>query len=247
MRNIKPTGFDNGNVQEIVARGVEELGLDLSPGAVSAYEAYFAFLEERGRSVNLTAITGADDVARLHFLDSIALLKSTRFVGARVIDVGSGAGFPGVPLKITEPSIDLTLLDATGKRVAFVSELCAMLGLDATFVHARAEDAAHEPDMREKYDIAVSRAVARLNILCELCLPFVRIGGVFLAMKGIDSSVELDEARGAIVTLGAQFLECSNYTIPGTDISRSAVVIRKTAETPGKYPRRFAKIQKEPL
>jgi len=220
-------------------------GVDSS--AASAFGKYYAFLEKRGKVVNLTAITGVEDVSRLHFLDSIALLKAAQFAGARVIDVGSGAGFPGVPLKIAEPTIDLTLLDATGKRIEFLSELCAVLAIDASCVHARAEDAAHNSDMREKYDVALSRAVAQLNVLCELCLPFVRIGGLFLAMKGPDSSDELAQSQNAIRTLGGELQECFEYKIPGTEITHSAVVIRKTSPTPDKYPRRFARIQKGPL
>jgi len=232
---------------DIMAGGAALLGIDMPAGALALFDAYRAFLEKRRASVNLTAITGAADTARLHFLDSAALLNATPFAGLRVIDVGSGAGFPGVPLKIAEPSIDLTLLESTGKRVAFLSELCAALGIDAATVHARAEEASRFPEMRERYDIAVSRAVARLNVLCELCLPFVRCGGVFIAMKGIDSNIELEEAHGAITALGAALECCHEYDIPGSDVTRRAVIIRKTSETPDRYPRRFARIQKAPL
>ena len=176
---------------KIVVQGAEELGINMPFAAIEAFNKYHIFLEQRRRSVNLTAITGATDVARLHFLDSIALHKAARFSDALVVDIGSGAGFPGIPLKITEPSIGLTLLDATGKRVAFLSELCEVLGITAACVQARAEEAARRQDMRERYDIAVSRAVARIKILCELCLPFVRSGGRLIAMKSADSDDEL--------------------------------------------------------
>jgi len=231
----------------IISRGAKELSIALPPGADAAFDIYYNFLERRGKSVNLTAITGAEDVARLHFLDSIALLKTIEFKEARVIDIGSGAGFPGIPLKIAEPSIALTLLDATGKRVAFLLDLCAALSLDAKCIHARAEQSAHKPDMRERYDIAVSRAVAQLNILCELCLPFVCVGGHFIAMKGVDSTDELEQARYAIKTIGAELLECYDYPISDTGITHRAVIIKKTSSTPEKYPRRFPKIQKSPL
>lgn len=232
---------------EIVIHGSEELGIKLPPGAGAVFDAYYNLLEKCGRSTNLTAIKGTQDVARLHFLDSIALLKTGWFKNARVIDIGSGAGFPGVPMKIAEPSVKLTLIDATEKRVAFLSDLCAALGLDAACIHERAEEAALDPDMREKFDVAVSRAVARLDALCELCLPFVCVGGVFIAMKGADPSEELAQSQNAIDTLGAKMQEYFEYAIPGTDIIRRAVIIRKVRNSPDKYPRRFARIQKAPL
>jgi len=247
MRNSQSLIFDNRKLSDIVTHGMQLLGVALPPGADAVFEAYYEFLEKRGRSVNLTAITGAEDVARLHFLDSIALLNAVKFSGARVIDIGSGAGFPGLPLMITEPSICLTLLDATGKRVAFLSELCEVLNLNVACIHARAEESAHKHDMREQYDIAVSRAVARLNVICELCLPFVRIGGMFIAMKSADSADELAEALSAIETLGAKLSHCYDYTIPGTGIIHRAVIVVKNLSTPEKYPRRFSRIQKSPL
>ena len=231
----------------IVARGAKELGIDLPSGAAFAFNSYFDLIEKRGMDINLTAISGEENTARLHFLDSLALLKIYEFKDARVIDVGSGAGFPGVPLKLAEPSIDLTLLDATGKRIAFLSELCSVLGISASCVHARAEEAAHRQDMREQFDIALSRAVGRLNILCELCLPFVCVGGMFIAMKGVDSSEEIADAREGITALGAQLQNSVDYAIPEAGITHRAVLIRKTANTPDKHPRRFARIQKHPL
>ena len=237
----------NSDIEAAVTRGVEELGIELPRGVSAAFASYYELLEKRGRDVNLTSISGEEDVARLHFLDSLALLNLYEFKNTRVIDVGSGAGFPGVPLKLTEPTIDLTLLDATGKRVAFLSELCEKLEIDAVCVHARAEESAQTADMRERFDVALSRAVARLNVLCELCLPFVRVEGMFVAMKGVDSDEEIAEASDAIETLGAQLHDCIDYNIPGTDITHRAVLIRKTAKTPEKYPRRFARIQKYPL
>ena len=211
------------------------------------FEIYFEFLEDRGQSFNLTAISGAEDVARLHFLDSIALLKLAQFQNKCVIDIGSGAGFPGIPLKISEPSINLTLLEATEKKAVFLSTLCALLGVDAVCVHTRAEDAARKKEMRERFDLAVSRAVARLNVLCELCLPFVRVGGTLIAMKNVDSAAEIADAKSAIKILGAELKECVDYTIPGTEIMHRAVIIQKTSLTREEYPRRFAKIKKSPL
>jgi len=231
----------------IIAQGAKKLNIELPPEAEAAFRAYYDFLEKRGKNVNLTAITGAEEVARLHFLDSLALLNAADFKQTKVIDIGSGAGFPGVPLKIVEPTIDLTLLDSTGKRVTFLSELCTELAIDATCLHARAEEAAHLQEMREAYDIVVSRAVARLNVLCELCLPFVRVGGVFIAMKGVESANEIEEEKGTIEILGAKVQENFDYMVPGTNIKHRAVIVRKLTQTAVKYPRRFAKIQKAPL
>jgi len=234
-------------ISTIVARGAGELNIDLPPDAGAAFKAYYDFLEKHGENVNLTAISGAEDVVRLHFLDSVALLNVVKFKTAKVIDIGTGAGFPGIPLKIAEPSIDLTLLDATGKKISFLSSLCNELGIKAEFINARAEEAAHEPNIRESFDIAVSRAVARLNMLCELSLPFVRTGGCFIAMKSADSDDEIAEAENAVNILGGNIQECYSYTIPGTERTNRAVIIRKISETPASYPRRFAKMQKSPL
>ena len=230
-----------------VTRGAEELGIKLPRGAGAAFGTYYDFLEQRGRDVNLTSIYGEENVVRFHFFDSLALLMMYDFKRTRVIDVGSGAGFPGVPIKIAEPSVDLTLLDATGKRVEFLSELCALLGISARCIHDRAEELAHLADMRERYDVALSRGVAQLSVLCELCLPFVCVGGVFIAMKSTDTQEEIEEAQGAITELGATQEECIDYLLPGTNVFHRAVLIRKIEKTPDKYPRRFARIKNDPL
>jgi len=234
-------------VSDIIIQGADKLNIKLPSGAGAAFEAYYDLLSKRSKDVNLTAISGTENVAQLHFLDSLSLLSVVSFKNASVIDIGSGAGFPGVPLKLAEPTITLTLLDATGKRVDFLKELCSALSINATFIHSRAEEASHGPDMREKYDICVSRAVAKLNILCELCLPFVKPGGLFVAMKSTGSDSELDSALNAISELGAQLQACVDYTIPNTDIKHRAILIRKKSPTPDKYPRKFARIKKSPL
>ena len=233
--------FDN------IAQGAKSLNIKLPPGARAAFEAYYDLLSKHGKSVNLTAISGAKNVAELHFLDSLSLLTVSSFSKVRLIDIGSGAGFPGVPLKLAEPTIDLTLLDATGKRITFLKELCALLDINATCIHARAEDTAHDTEMREQFDTCVSRAVAKLNVLCELCLPFVKLGGLFIAMKSIGSDVEFDSAQNAVSILGGEVQELVDYAIPGTDIIHRAILIRKVSKTPDNYPRRFARIQKSPL
>ena len=188
-------------MKELLASGFASLGLELTDLAADRFYQYYDRLETCNKVMNLTAITGETDVAQLHFLDCAAMLTAADFGTARVIDVGTGAGFPGLPIKIAEPSAEVTLLDSLNKRVEFLKETCAALGLDdVTCIHARAEEA--PKDYREGFDFAVSRAVARLNVLCELCLPFVKVGGAFLAMKGPDCADEIQEAQKAIRTLG---------------------------------------------
>lgn len=237
---------DKTMLETILSEGFQTLGLDLDAQALLRFRRYYDALESQNRVMNLTAITGEADSARLHFLDSAALLTLAPFEGRRVIDVGTGAGFPGLALKIACPSLELTLLDSLDKRVRFLEGVCTDLGFtDVRCHHARAEEAPAE--LRESFDIAVSRAVARLNLLCELCLPFVRVGGVFLAMKGPGAAEETEEARRAITALGGELERVAAYAIPGTDTQHSAVVIRKTRPTPGTYPRRWAQIKKQPL
>ena len=162
--------------------------------------------------------------------------------------MGTGAGFPGMALKLLCPELKLTLLDSLAKRLDWLAAVCSRLGLeDVEIVHARAEEQGLKPGFRDHFDFATARAVADLRVLCELCLPFVRVGGRFLAMKAADSQEELDAARTAIQTLGGRRLEDYTYTIPGTDVIRRVAVIEKTAPTPKPYPRRWAKIQKAPL
>ena len=235
-------------MNNILTQGAEKLNILLTEPQLAAFRTYYEMLEARNSVMNLTSISGEKEVAELHFLDSLALFGAYNFKEKKLIDIGSGAGFPGLPLKIAEPSISLTLLDAQQKRVAFMGELCEQIGLaDVVCLHARAEEAVASPEVREVFDAAVSRAVARLNVLCELCMPFVTVGGVFIAMKGTDSHDEISEAAQAIEILGGTLEKSWDYEIPGTDIIHRAVIIRKTADTAARYPRRFAKISKEPL
>ena len=233
-------------LEDILASGFGELSLSVDAQALPRYRLYFDRLAEQNKLMNLTAIDGEEDSARLHFLDSAALLTLADFRGKSVIDVGSGAGFPGLALKVAEPDIRLTLLDSLEKRVRFLRALSDELGFDdVVCLHARAEEA--PPKLRESFDIACSRAVARLNLLCELCLPFVRVGGLFLAMKGPGAEEEAREAKTAIRLLGGELERIAVYPIPGTDTRHSAVVIRKVRQTETKYPRRGAQIKKQPL
>ena len=233
-------------LEEILASGFEALQLTPDPQAIARYRIYYDYLDEQNRVMNLTAISGEEDSARLHFLDCAALLKEADFAGRRVIDVGTGAGFPGLALKVACPSIELTLLDSLDKRVRFLQTLCEKLGFaDVQCLHARAEEAPAQ--LRQSCDIAVSRAVARLNLLCELCLPFVKVGGLFLAMKGPGAEEELDEAKRAIAALGGEAEGIRIYDVPGTELEHNVIVIRKVRDTPNRYPRRWAQMKKQPL
>ena len=231
-------------MEAILREGLSALSLPTE--GIPALLRYWELLAEKNKVMNLTAITDPDEAARLHFLDSAALLALADLRGKTVVDVGTGAGFPGLPLKILEPSIRLTLLDAQRKRVDFLREVCEDLGLeDVECVHGRAEEFAQE--RRESFDFAVSRAVAALPVLAELCLPLVKPGGQFLAMKSVDSNEELNSAGRAVNLLGGRLEKPADYSISGTNVPRRLVIMTKITETQKKYPRTFAKIKKNPL
>ena len=197
-------------LEEVLQTGFEALNLPLTAEALGRYRLYYNTLEEKNKVMNLTAITGEKDVAQLHFLDCAALLCFAEMRGKTVWDIGTGAGFPGLALKIACPEMNLTLLDSLDKRVAFLMETCSALGFeDVTCLHARAEEAAS--DNRETADIVTSRAVAGLNVLAELCLPFVKEGGLFVAMKGPAFEEELEQAKSAIKALGGKTEKCVLY------------------------------------
>lgn len=236
--------MDESIIQNILAQGLPALGI--SGECIPQLTEFSRLLLEKNQVMNLTAITQPREVATLHLLDGLAVAAAGDLAGKAVIDVGTGAGFPGVPLAIALPNASLTLLDSLGKRVTFLEETCRALGLqNVTCVHARAEEfAAHH---RESYDVAVSRAVAALPVLCELCLPLVKVGGVFLAMKSSHSQEETEQAAKAISLLGGKLENVTDYSIPTTDITHRLLIIRKLSPTPKKYPRRFAQIKKQPL
>lgn len=231
-------------MKQLLTAGLDQLRLPTDN--VDALLQYADALLETNKVMNLTAITDPADVATLHFLDSAALLTLADFAGKRVVDVGTGAGFPGMPLRILEPSIRLTLLDSLGKRITFLQGVCDQLGLvNVECIHARAEEFAAKH--RESYDIATSRAVASLPLLAELSLPLVKVGGHFLPMKAVDSDEELASAAHAIRVLGGRLADVKDYRIPGTEVTHRLVVIEKVTPSPAKYPRAFAKIKKSPL
>ena len=220
--------------------------LPLDERALGRFRRYYELLTEWNKVMNLTAISGEEDTARLHFLDCAALAGLTELRGKRVIDVGTGAGFPGLVLKILCPETELVLLDSLEKRVRFLKTVCAELGFDDVLcLHARAEEA--PPQLRESFDLACSRAVARLNLLAELCLPFVKTGGLFAAMKGPDAAEELREAEKGLRLLGGEIERVAEYPVPGTELRHNAVLIRKVTDTPKKYPRKWAQMKKNPL
>ena len=231
-------------MRDILVKGLAQLGL--SDHALPQLEAYASLLLEKNKVMNLTAITAPQEVATLHLLDCAALLTMADLRGKRAIDVGTGAGFPGMVLRIMEPDFDLTLLDSLGKRVDFLKEVQTDLELkNVTCVHARAEEFAGQH--REQYDVAVSRAVAQLNVLCELTLPLVKVGGRFIAMKSTSSDQEIQEARSAVSQLGGRIAAVRDYDVPQTDVRHRAVIIEKVKATPRQFPRSFARIKKSPL
>lgn len=233
-------------LEAILSEGLDALSLPCTDDTLRRFRLFYTLLSERGQQMNLTAISGEADVARLHMLDCAAVLTQAAFAGKRVLDVGSGAGFPGLVLKLLCPDLSLTLLDSTRKRVEFQQEVCAALNLtDVSCLHLRAEEAPAE--MRESFDLVVSRAVARLSILSELCLPFVAMGGSFLAMKGPAADEEVAEGKNALRLLGGSEPTVLHYAVPGLDAARTLVVSEKMRPTPSKYPRRFAQMKKQPL
>ena len=238
-------------MRDILTQGLTKLGLTPPPGGVDKLCRYADLLLEQNQVMNLTAITQPDQVARLHFLDSaaVALWKGPGWLaGKRLIDVGTGAGFPGLVLKLLEPTLQLTLADSLGKRVRWLETVCDDLGLTGvTCLHARAEELALDPHHRDRYDVATSRAVATYPLLTELCLPFVKPGGVFLAMKSVESGEEVAAGKQAVAKLGGRLLSPVDYPIPGTDVVHRLVGAEKLSPTPKGYPRAWGKIKKNPL
>ena len=230
-------------MKKTLSEGLPRLGLQLPESVQDTLCAFGSAVVEQNKVMNLTAITEPEQVAKLHLLDCLSLLTVADLSGKRMIDVGCGAGFPGVPVKIACPQVDLTLLDSLGKRMNWLETILPQLGVEATCVTARAEEAI--TTRREQYDIATSRAVARLNILLELTAPYVKVGGYVLAMKGTAAQEELDEAKNAIRRLGLKLEKVAQFPVDGT--AHTVIVLKKVANTPPQYPRRYAKIKQSPL
>ena len=230
-------------MKKTLMEGLPGLGLSLDEKTCDTLCAFGEAVVEQNKVMNLTAITQPDQVAKLHLLDSISLLSLEDLSGKKMIDVGCGAGFPGVPVKIACPGVELTLLDSLGKRMTWLETILPQLGVEAECVTARAEEAVVQ--RRERYDIATSRAVARLNILLELTAPYVKVGGKVLAMKGTAALEELEEAKNAIKRLGLKLEKVAQF--PVDDTAHTVIVLKKVAPTPPQYPRRYAKIKQSPL
>ena len=231
--------------KELLKQYCGEIGVCLSETALENFDIYASELVEANKVMNLTAITEPDEIIVKHFTDSLELLRYADVKdGARMIDVGTGAGFPGLPLLIARNDLKLTLLDSLRKRLDFLEGVLNACSLDAEIVHSRAEDAGKESELRESFDIATARAVAPLNVLAEYCLPFVKIGGYFVALKG--SSEETQTAKGAVSLLGGEIEDNVSYKLPNGD-PRSIVIIKKISQTPTIYPRKPKKIAASPL
>ncbi len=233
----------NNLMKQTLKAGLNSIDLPLDEEKIDTLCAFGAAVVRQNEVMNLTAITEPSAVAKLHLQDSVSLLKCADLKGKTLIDVGCGAGFPGVPVKIACPEVKLTLLDSLGKRMNWLQTVLPTLGVEAECVTARAEEAAAQ--RREQYDFASSRAVARLNVLLELTAPFVKVGGAVLAMKGSAAQEELDEAKKAISKLGLRLEKVHHFPIDGAD--HALIILRKISSTPAQYPRRFAKIKQFPL
>ena len=246
--------YDDSRLIALIKEGAEGIGTDVDDDRAGALVKYANMLRERNKVMNLTNILDDRGVALLHYVDSMTIIKhieaEMKAAGRRdltLIDVGTGAGFPGIPLKIMLPDIKVTLLDSLRKRLNFLDDVCAELDLKGIrTAHSRAEDTGKDKSHRERYDIATARAVASLPVLCEYCLPFVKVGGVFLAMKG-HSEEETARSEAALRELGGKIEKTEEFCLPGTDIERSVIVIRKTHHTPARYPRQAGKPSKSPI
>ncbi len=232
-----------------------KLGISLSEQMLGQFRDYYTLLLSWNQNMNLTTVTKYDDVVDRHFIDSLAAVQAFDFEkagNAALLDLGSGAGFPGIPLKIAFPALSVTLLDARQKRVNFMDTVIQELGLQhIRAIHGRAEEFIREdpggPSAREGYDLCVSRAVSKLSVLAEYCLPYVKVGGTFLAYKSADVDDEVEEAKDAIFVLGGKLEEIYRFTLPDTDLRRTIVKIKKVRKTDNKYPRKAGKPEKEPV
>lgn len=235
-------------MKELLISSCDKLNIELTDCQAEQFLKYKDILKQWNEKMNLTAITDDRDIILKHFVDCLTILSERDLKGKSVIDVGTGAGFPGLPVKIAQPEIKLTLLDSLNKRINFLEEVCSQLKLEEVVcIHSRAEDGGSNKEYREKYDCCVSRAVANLAVLCEYCMPFIKVGGEFIALKGPDAGNELIEAKKAIKVLGGEIIGIKNVDVPNTDLKHNIVFIKKIIQTPAKYPRKAGKISKSPI
>lgn len=233
---------------ELFRRGLSELELELSERQLQQFIDYYELLVETNKVMNLTAITELNEIITKHFVDSLSLVKVVKISDQKILDIGTGAGFPGIPLKIVFPEIDLILLDSLKKRLNFLDEVITKLDLKKVkTLHGRAEDYGKNLNYRERFDICVSRAVAKLSTLSEYCLPYVRKEGCFISYKSGKVEEELSLSQRAVKILGARIERVESFILPDSDMERSLVVIRKITPTPGNYPRSAGKPVKDPL
>ena len=238
---------NEADLKNMLLEGAGQLSVDLDTLKADSLLKYKDVLAEWNEKINLTAIEDDRDVIIKHFIDSLSICQYVEKRDSMLIDVGTGAGFPGIPLKVAIEELKVTLLDSLDKRVKFLNEVISTLKLDGIrAVHGRAEEYGIKPEFREKYDIAVARAVANLPVLLEYCLPFVKTGGIFIAMKG-SSTEEVDASKKALAELGGEIENVIETTLPLSDIKRNIILIRKLRQTPTKYPRKAGKPSKEPI
>lgn len=235
-------------IKDLLQNYIKDYKITLTENQYEQFQKYFELLAEWNEKMNLTAITDESGVALKHFADSLSLLNFVDIPQKSTLaDVGTGAGFPGVVLKIARPDIKLTLIDSLNKRLVFLGEVCAQLDIEAELIHSRAEDGARDEKLRESFDFAVSRAVARMNVLSEYCLPYVKVGGAFCAMKGAQANEEFKESLNAINTLGGKLENKYFFELPENGGERAIAVVRKVRNTPQKYPRQSGKIKAKAL
>ena len=235
-------------IKDLLQNYIKDYKITLTENQYEQFQKYFELLAEWNEKMNLTAITDESGVALKHFADSLSLLNFVDIPqNSSLADVGTGAGFPGVVLKIARPDIKLTLIDSLNKRLVFLGEVCAQLGIEAELIHSRAEDGARDEKFRESFDFAASRAVARMNVLSEYCLPYVKVGGAFCAMKGAQANEEFKESLNAINTLGGKLENKYFFELPENGGERAIAVVRKVKNTPQKYPRQSGKIKAKAL
>lgn len=235
-------------IKDLLLNFIKDYKITLTENQYEKFQKYFELLVEWNEKMNLTAITDESGVALKHFADSLSLLNFVDIPqNSTLADVGTGAGFPGVVLKIARPDIKLTLIDSLNKRLVFLNEVCSQLGIDAELIHSRAEDGARDEKLRESFDFVASRAVARMNVLSEYCLPYVKVGGAFCAMKGAQANEEFKESLNAINTLGGKLENKYFFELPENGGERAIAVVRKVKNTPQKYPRQSGKIKAKAL